>query len=321
MNIETFDSRSLGSRFGAYLVRKLIAPGFNHGHYPETPRRVLERLAKFSRVPRGLEVREQEIAGLPAEWLIPTDSGGEDQTAILYLHGGGFVAGSRNTHRELAARIAKASGARVLLPEYRLAPEHPYPAANDDCLSVYRWLLEHGTAPGRLVIGGDSAGGFLTISTLLALRDAGDPLPAGGFGLSPATDLLHYDGQSVTERVSQDPWFGPDDLQRHSRRFFAGATPPTGEMCLFEREFDGLPPLLVQVGGREMLYSDAERVIERAAAAGVPAQLQVWSHLWHGFHSFAVFVREGREAIAEIGRFVSQCTKSTSESEGTAAAE
>lgn len=310
MKIETFDSRSLGSRLGSYLVRTRVAPAFNHGGGPEAARRVLERLAKLSRVPRGVEVREQDVAGLPAEWLIPKGNKPEEHATILYLHGGGFVAGSRNTHRELAARIAKATGARVLLPEYRLAPEHPYPAANEDCLAFYRWLLEHETRADRLVVGGDSAGGFLTISTLLALRDTGDPLPAGGFAFSPATDLVHYDGPSVTERASQDPWFDADDLRRHSGRFFGEPKPPTGEMCLLERDFTGLPPLLVQVGGREVLYSDAERVIERAAAAGVSAQLQVWSQLWHGFHSFAVFVREGRRAIGEVGRFVLSCTGS-----------
>ena len=309
MKTEIFDSHSLGSRLAAHVVRRLIAPGFSNRGDPKIPRRVLERLALVSRAPRRVEVREEEVCGLPAEWLIPEVDSEEGQLTILYLHGGGFVAGSRNTHREIAGRIAKASGARVLLPEYRLTPEHPHPAANEDCLAFYRWLLDNGTSPKRLIVGGDSAGGFLTIATLLALRDGGEPLPAGAFALSPATDLLHFDGPSVTERAPRDPWFGPEDLHFHGGRFFSGDPASPGEMCLLERDFEGLPPFLIQVGGCEVLFSDAERFAERADRAGVSVQLQVWTHLFHGFQHFAVLAREGRAAIKEIARFVTRTGK------------
>jgi len=251
-----------------------------------------------------VQVEKTTLAGRPAERLSPSKKSGGPDTVILYLHGGGYVAGSCNTPRELAGRIAKACSATVIVPEYRLTPEHPYPAGNEDCLAFFRILISDGTPPERLFVGGDSAGGFFTLATLLALRDAGDPQPAGAFLISPAADLLYFEGDSILERAPSDPWFDAQDLPFHASRFLAGAAPPEEKACLFKADFSGLAPLLIQVGGREVLLSDAERVAQRADEAGVPVRLQLWPHQWHVFQSFALAVPEGREAIREIAKFV-----------------
>lgn len=306
MKRHTYRGRSIRSRAAAQAIERLVARRFSRAGDPSAQRGVLERLAVLSRVPRGVCVQEETVAGLASQWLLPNAGARKRPKVVLYLHGGGFVAGSRHTHRELAGRIARASGARVLVPEYRLTPEHPYPAANEDCLAAYRWLLEREAEPSQIVIGGDSAGGFLTLSTLLALRDAGDPLPAAAFLISPSTDLLHFDGASLRERVDQDPWFNPGDMQAHAAAFIGDAVPPSGELCLLERDFSGLPPLLIQVGGREVLFSDAERTAEKADSAGVSVELSVWPGQFHCFQSFAVLVPEARQAISQLGTFVSE---------------
>lgn len=306
MQTETFDGNSLGGRLTARFIRRFVAPSFSRSEDPAKQRGVLERLAKLSRVPRGLQVEKTTLAGRPAERLSPKTPR-KPHKVVLYLHGGGYVAGSCNTHRELAGRIAKASGATVFLPEYRLTPEHPYPAGNEDCLAFFRALVEGGTAPERLFIGGDSAGGFFTLATLLALRDAGEAQPAGAFLISPAADLVYFEGDSILEKAPVDPWFDEQDIPFHASRFLAGATPPSEQACLFRADFSGLAPLLIQVGGREVLLSDSERVAQRADEAGVSVRFQLWPSQWHVFQSFAVLVPEGREAIREIGQFVNSC--------------
>jgi len=244
---------------------------------------------------------EVEVGGILADW-VSTSGSGPDR-AILYLHGGAYVMGSRHTHRGLAGRIAHAADARVLLPEYRLAPEHPFPAAVQDARACWRWMLSQGLHPAQMAIAGDSAGGGLALATLLALKEAGDPLPGCAVALSPWTDLQGT-GHTAVPGIVDDPMLTRRGL-RDSAALYAGdqvthplASPLLGELA-------GLPPMLLQVGSREILLADSTRFAERAHAAGVPVTLEVEEGLIHVWQMFP-HLPESAAAVARIGAFITQ---------------
>jgi acetyl esterase/lipase len=186
------------------MLKHLVARKFRSADRSVAEYRKLHSwIIKNQRVPSGTEVSPLSINDTPAEWV--SASGARTDRAILYLHGGAFIMGSPATHRELAARIAAATRTRVLVLDYRLAPEHPFPAAVQDAVSAHRWLLAQGLAAKRVAMGGDSAGGGLALQTLLALRDEGSPLPAAAFLLSPSTDWVRPDGESYSSRARLDP--------------------------------------------------------------------------------------------------------------------
>jgi len=242
-----------------------------------------------------------DAGGVPAEWIdVP---GADPSCVLLYLHGGGYVIGSVSTHRDLTSRIARAAGARALSVEYRLAPEHPHPAAVADSTAAYRWLLGQGIEPGRVVIGGDSAGGGLTLATLVALRDAGDPLPAAGVCLSPWVDLEGI-GESMTTLAEIDPLLDHDGLVWMAKLYLGGLDLRTPLAAPLYADLAGLPPLLIQVGKAEALLDDAGRVAERARAAGVDVTLEAWDDMIHVWQIFAATLPEAREAIERIGEFI-----------------
>ena len=251
--------------------------------------------------PAGADVLASEIdaGGVPADWVTVDVS--EADRVVLYFHGGGYVMGSRNTHRGLAGRIARAARARVLLPDYRLAPEHPFPAAIEDATTCWRWLVSEGHAPDHMVIAGDSAGGGLALATLLALKAAGDPLPACAVGLSPWTDLEGA-GPTAQPGAVDDPVLTPEGLRLSSRQYAAAdlrnplAAPLHGEL-------EDLPPLLLQVGTREVLLSDSTRFAEKAQAAGVEVALEIEDGLIHVWQMFPD-VPEAQSAIERIGAFI-----------------
>ena len=226
-------------------------------------------------------VERLEVAGRPAEWvLVPASRPGR---VVLYLHGGGYVIGSIRSHRHLAADIARAAAAAVLLVDYRLAPEHPFPAAVDDWLGAYRWLLDQGFDAGEIAIAGDSAGGGLAVASLLAARDAGLPVPAAGVCISPWTDLT-MSGQSHASRAARDPLVKAADLRRFGEAYLAGAEATAPLASPLFADLAGLPPLLIQVGDDEVLLDDAVGLEQRAKAAGVDAILKVWAEMvqfWH----------------------------------------
>jgi monoterpene epsilon-lactone hydrolase len=223
---------------------------------------------------------------------------------VLYLHGGGYVIGSPRSHRHLAAAIARAAGARALLLDYRRAPEHPFPAAVDDALAAYRWLLESaGVAPGHVVVAGDSAGGGLTVATLLAARDAGLPQPAAGVCISPWADLTCSLG-SYTTKAAVDPVVDTGLVQKMATAYLGAADPRTPLASPLHADLRGLPPLLVQVGGDEVLLDDARELAARAKRAGVDATLEVWDAMVHVWHWFLPMLDEAPAAIDRIGAFV-----------------
>jgi epsilon-lactone hydrolase len=263
----------------------------------EERRNLDEGGARFA-VPADVALEPVDAGGVPAEWL--TAPGARAERAVLYLHGGGYVIGSIKSHRYLMQNISRHSGARTLGIDYRLAPEHPFPAAIEDACRAYRWLLEQGLAPGRIAIAGDSAGGGLTMATLLSLRDAGTPLPAAGVLISPWADLTGTAG-AVKSRAASDPMVKPDGLFRLAGRYLGGVDPRNPLASPVFADLTGLPPLLIHVGGREILYDDAITLATRAAAAGIPVALVDEPELFHVWHAFAPMLDEGQRAVEQIG--------------------
>ena len=265
----------------------------------------IEALATLA--PMAPDVRREAVSagGLPAEWIVAPPARAD--CVILYLHGGGYVIGSIKTHRDLAARLSRAAQARVLVIDYRLAPEHPFPAAVDDATAAYRWLLSIGVQPPKIVIGGDSAGGGLTVATLVALCEARLPLPAAGVCLSPWVDL-EGTGESMTTKAAVDPMVRRDELQRMAAMYLNGRDPRTPLAAPLHADLTGLPALLIQVGTAETLLDDSTRLAARARAAGVEATLEPWEDMIHVWQAFAAILPEGQQAIERIGEFVRQRT-------------
>lgn len=243
-------------------------------------------------------------APLCGEWLTPEQPSG---ITILYLHGGGYYFCSPATHRGIVFPLARRSGARTFSLDYRLAPEHPFPAALYDALAAYRTLLADGVLPERLVIAGDSAGGGLALATLLALRDAGDPLPAGAVAFSPWTDLAAT-GASITTNEGRDPMFHGSAFAP-AGKLYAGETDIRHPYVspLYGR-FEGLPPLFIQIGDTEVLLDDSTRVAEKARVAGVRVELNILPKMPHVFQMFAPFVPEANRALEQAAGFVRRVT-------------
>ncbi len=255
---------------------------------------------------RRVTIERGEVGGVPGLWITPRswDDGG---ATLVYLHGGGYCFCSPATHRTLVAQIALAAECRCFAPDYRLAPEHPHPAALDDTLAVVRGLQGAGVDSTRLILGGDSAGGGLSLATLLALRDAGEPLPTGAVLLSPWVDLA-CTGASIVRNTPHDY------LSREVLDFFAlnylGETNPLAPLASpLYADLDGLPPMLIQVGTLETLLSESHRLAEKASAAGVEVTLQELDDAVHVSQAFAPFVPSSRAAIDAIGRFVRGCPR------------
>jgi acetyl esterase/lipase len=225
------------------------------------------------------------------------------QRCILYLHGGGYVAMSPQSHRPITTRLAVWSEASLFALDYRLAPEHKFPAALEDAIAAYRALVAAGTAPGRIIVAGDSAGGGLALALLVALRDAGDRMPAGGVLFSPWTDLAAT-GQSIIANDAMDPMFHGAWIAVTARLYLAD-TPATHPLASpVYADLTGLPPLLVQVSDTEVLLDDSRRVVENAHRAGVAATLRIFADLPHVWPLFARFLPEGRIALREAAAFI-----------------
>lgn len=240
-------------------------------------------------------------AGVPCEWVAAPGAGRD--RSLLYLHGGAYVIGGLATHRELAARLSKATASRVLLAGYRLAPENPFPAALEDAVAVARWLASEVPSRRSFAIAGDSAGGGLVVSSLHALRDAGEQLPAAAVCLSPWVDLTNS-GASQEERAKDDPVLSKAWLDKMAELYLCGADPSEPSASPLFADLAGLPPLLVQVGTREVLYDDAVRLCERASAAGVECELQVFEGCIHLWQQLAALSPEAASALSGIGEFV-----------------
>lgn len=281
------------------IVELIRAQPILGGTPVEELRANMEMMATVTPPPADVAFEPVDAGGVPAEWATPP--GVRTDAAILYLHGGGYAIGSIATHRMIAANIARAAGVRALLIDYRLAPEHPHPAAVEDAVAAYRWLRAEGIAPGSIAIAGDSAGGGLTVATLVALRDARVPLPACAVPMSPWLDM-ELTGESYTTRAELDPMCSHEALKRMADWYLDGQDAKTPTASPLHADLTGLPPLLVQVGDHEVLLDDSLRFVERAKAAGVDATCEVGEECFHVYQAFPV--PEGEEAIARVAAFV-----------------
>jgi epsilon-lactone hydrolase len=260
-----------------------------------------EQIASMFPVDADIKREVVDAGGVKAEWVSAPDA--EVRRAILYLHGGGYVIGSINTHRSLAARLSRASKARVLVIDYRLAPEHPHPAAVEDSVAAYRWMLGQGLKPARIAVAGDSAGGGLTVATLVAIRDAKLTLPAAGACLSPWVDLEGIGG-SMKTKADVDPIVQKAGIEQMAAAYLAGKDPRTPLAAPLYADLTGLPPLLIQVGTAETLLDDASRLAERARKANVVVSYEASEDMIHVWQLFAPMLDEGQQAIDRIGEFV-----------------
>jgi acetyl esterase/lipase len=235
------------------------------------------------------------------EWL---RAPGEPRRTVYYLHGGGYVACSPETHRGFTSALARAANARVFALDYRLAPEHRFPAAVEDAVAGYRWLLDQGIDPREIVIGGDSAGGGLTLATLVALRDAGERLPGAAFLISPWTDMACA-GLSLDANDSRDPMFYGAGVRYMAPVYLGGASPRDPLASPIYADLSDLPPMLIHVSDTEVLLDDSTRLSDRAKQCGVKVDLRVWNDLPHAWPVFTAFgMPESVRALGEIAEFI-----------------
>ena len=244
---------------------------------------------------------EVGAGGVPSEWV--TAPGADADRIMLYLHGGGYIIGSPRTHRITCARLSREAGVRVLDVGYRLAPENPFPAPVEDTLAAYRWLLSNGADPAKIVIGGDSAGGGLAVSAMVAMRYLGEPLPAGGICFSPWTDL-EMTGKTMDTNAEVDPSVSRERLEGMAKPYLAGKNPRAPLASPMHADLRGLPPLLIMVGSVEVLVDDAKRLADRAEKAGVDVTLEVWPDMPHNWHTYAPMLPEGQQAIERMAEFM-----------------
>jgi epsilon-lactone hydrolase len=267
--------------------------------------RARTRLVPFpAKLARGWRIRAAHGPALKGEWIEPTaPNHPARRRCILYLHGGGYITMSARTHRSVTSRLAGWSDSSVFALDYRLAPEHPFPAALEDALTAYRALIAAGTHPARIVVAGDSAGGGLALALLLALRAAVEPLPAAAVLFSPWTDLAAT-GRSIIDNDTADVLFFGSWVALTARHYL-GETPATNPLVSpVYADLTGLPPLLIQVSGSEVLLDDSRRVAENAKRSGVTATLQIWPGLPHGWHIFAPLLPEARAALRDAADFI-----------------
>ncbi len=252
--------------------------------------------ARYSRVNAG---------GVTAEWVAA--DGASDSRVVLYFHGGGYIIGSPRTHRPMLAHLSRDSGARVLSLDYRLAPEHPFPAPVEDAVASYRWLLSEGYDPSTIALAGDSAGGGLTVAALVQIRYLGLPVPAAGVCVSPWVDMEGL-GESMETRAEADPMIVREGLLLSAKTYLGGADPRAPLAAPLYADLRGLPPLLIQVGDAEVLLDDSTRLAGVAREAGVKVQMDVWDDMIHVWPLFAPILPEGKQAIAQAGEFIKKHT-------------
>lgn len=269
----------------AYMPRRLTGPlnkmGLSRAHLPEG-------------VTRGAVSAD----GVPCEWVIPR--GSPSDRVLLYLHGGGFVFGQTVLHMEMMGYLAPKAGVRSLMVDYRVAPRDPYPAALDDCVAAYRWLVKQGIPAANIVVAGDSAGGNLAITTLMRLRDCGEALPAGAVCLSPVTDLS---GEGHVSRDYKDPVIHPKAGKYYNKSYLAGSDPHNPLISPVFGDWRGLPPLLIHAGEDEILREDAVRAAELAKAAGVDVRLEIYPRMFHVWQIYPG-LPEARQSLDDVAQFV-----------------
>ena len=267
----------------------------------EKNRKNLEGQVFLFKTPRNVRIQPISVEGVPAEWLLP--KGCNTDRVIIYLHGGSFHAGSLRTHRGLAARIGVNSNSSVLSLDYRLAPENPFPAAIEDVVSVYRWLLEiQGFDPKKIIISGDSAGGGLTLASLLKLKEESLPLPAAGICLSPVTDFA-ITGESIKTKAKEEIMLTENEMKQSFEIYAKGQNAKHPLISPLYADLSGLPPLLIQTGTAEILLDDSTRFAQKAINQSVTVDLDLWEGMFHVFQIFGNLIPESKKALKKIGEF------------------
>lgn len=291
-------SISLQARFWKIILRKLfkekrLAIEGNRARSAST--------AKLMRIPKDVTITDVDANGIHSIWISPSNT--ISDKVVLHFHGGGYVTGSASAHLMMCIPMAQTLKAKMLLPDYRLAPEHPFPAAVDDAVKAYRWLLAQGHSPKDIILSGDSAGGGLSLAAVLALREAGDPLPAAVVCMSPWTDLT-FSGTSHTTKAKADCVLFTDVLQEWAACYAGKETPENPLISPIYADFHKFPPLLIQVGSDEVLLDDAILLAKKAKADGVNVTLKVWDDLWHVWPALGDLLPESKKAFEEIGDFI-----------------
>lgn len=293
---------SLQANAFKFVLKVLKRKMFNNTDHVALRRTVNRAARHLPAPPSEIEFRSDRIEGVPSLWVKAPES--KQEKIILYLHGGGYIfCSAQTTHKDILWRLAKATHCRVLAPDYRLAPEYPFPAALDDAIKVYQWLLAQNYLPQNIAIVGDSAGGGLTFGTVLKIRDLGLPLPACTVGMSPWTDLA-VTGESIITNLKRDVLIPGDGLPEGAQYYLAGHDPYDPYASPLYGDHQGLPPALIQVSKDEVLLDDSRRLAAKYKAAGVPCELQLWDGLPHVWQTLAMFIPEGKTAIEKMAVFI-----------------
>lgn len=270
-----------------------------------TQRRDFDMLSQAYPPPTDVKIERVRANGVEAEWTSTPDA--RSDAVVLYVHGGGYVFGSLESHRHMVAEIGRAARARTLALHYRLAPEHPFPAPVEDTLAAYRFLLDQGVAARRIAIAGDSAGGGLTVAAMVAIREAGLPLPACGWAISPWVDMEGL-GDSIDDNATRDPTVQKDLLLEIAKTYLNGADSRSPAAAPIYADLRGISPLLIQVGAVETLLDDAIRLARVAGLADVTVDLQIWPEMIHVWHLFHPELAAGRRAIEAGGAYIRSAT-------------
>ena len=267
-------------------------------------RAAMDRLGDRFLPAHDIAIESVSANGVPAEWVRAPHA--SEQMTVLFTHGGGYCIGSPRTHRDLVGRLSRASGARFLSIDYRLAPEHPFPAAVEDAVKAFQWLIEQGIAPSRIALCGDSAGGGLALALIVALRERGIPLPATVACISPLTDLA-YTGKTLLTNAALDPISRRDTSAALAHRYLGGQDASRNPLASpLYADFQGFPPIQILVGSHEILLDNSTRLAELASAAGVQVEIEVWEGMVHIWPFFAAILPKGQEAIERMGGYLAR---------------
>lgn len=288
---------SLMARITGTLIEKLVQPTFQPDYPIEKQRQRLDLLQKFAPMPLGVRKIKTTLAGVPAWRLTPLAA--DDTKKLLYLHGGGYVSGSPQSHADMVARIAKQTGLTASLIDYRLAPEHVFPAAVEDALSAYKELAKD----SAVIIAGDSAGGGLALAVTQAIREAGMPMPNALVLFSPWIDLT-CSGESFSERAERERLLTPQWVSQMAPKYAGEISVEHPQISPLHADFTDFPPTLIQVGSEEILYSDSIRLKQKMAAANVPVVLSEYPEMWHVFQLHAGYMPESKRALKEFAAFI-----------------
>jgi acetyl esterase/lipase len=282
------------------VIRKLLTSKPRPVGWAERRARI-EEVGSAWPVADDIKLETVEFGGVAAEWSIAR--GSDPSRVLMFLHGGGYCSGSIVSHRRLVTEAGRAAGVRTLAVAYRLAPENPFPAALDDAKAAWRFLLDQAYAPASIVVGGDSAGGNLTLELIASLRDAGEGLPTCAWLISPWTDLT-MSGETLASKDAVDPLIHKAYLQELANAYLAGTDAKDPRVSPLYADLRGLPPLLIQVGSAETLLADATRLAEKAGAADVAVTLEIWPDMIHAWPMWNAHLAAGRRALVNAGAFM-----------------